>query len=245
MDSTGNNFLNGYPVFRPEIDNFNHVTCTYADIDLFCNFNVNSFFNILMFNIRSLRKNFAQFLAYYSYMFVHFSFILLTEIWLDNDSADTFVLPGFHKFDLCRNNYGGGVRLFVRDGISASVLSDFTLINDFIEILTVKCLVSGVEFIVSLIYHSPTASHVTNNMFVEYFLSLLSQLKTKHLPIIVGGDLNLNLLNPYNLANVHLFINGMFELNLIPAINIPTKVNVEKSSYKVQYNRPVLGFKYN
>ena len=64
-------------------------------------------------------------------------------------------------------------------------------------------------------------------MFVEYLLSLLSQLKTKHLPLIVGGDLNLNLLNPYNLAYIHLFINGMFELNLIPAINIPTKVNVE------------------
>ena len=160
-------------------------------------------------------------------MFVHFSFILLTETWLDNDFADTFALPGFHEFDLCRNNYGGGVRLFVRDGISASVLSDFTLLNDFIEILTLECLVSGVRFIVSLIYHPPTASHVINNMFVEYLLSLLSRLKTKHCPLIVGGDLNLNLLNPYNLGYVHLFINGMFELNLIPAINIPTKVNVE------------------
>ena len=180
-----------------------------------------------MLNVRSLRKNFTQFLAYFSYMFVHFSFILLTEIWLDDDFADTFVLPGFYKFDLCRNNYGGGVRLFVRDGISASVLSDFTLMNDYIEILTVECLVNGVKFIVSLIYHSPTASHVINNMFVEHLLSLLSQLKTKHLPLIVGGDLNLNLLNPYNLGYIHLFINGMFELNLIPAINIPTKVNVE------------------
>ena len=119
-------------------------------------------------------------------MFVHFSFILLTEIWLDNDSADTFVLPGLHKFDLCSNNYGGGVRLFVRDGISASVFSDVTLINDFNEILTVKCVVIGVELIVSLIYHSPTASHVINNMCVEYLLPLLSQLKTKHLPSLLG-----------------------------------------------------------
>ena len=186
MDSAGNNFLNGYPVFRPEIDNFSHVACRYTDVDVFCNYNVNSFFNIIMFNIRSLRKSFAQFLAYFSYMFVLFSYILLTEIWLDNDSADTFVLPGFHKIDLCRNNYGGGDRLFVRDDISASVLSDFTLINDFIEILTVECLVNGVKFIVSLIYHSPTASHVINNMFVEHLSSLLSQLKTKHLPLIVG-----------------------------------------------------------
>ena len=68
MDSTGNNFLNGYPVFRPEIDNFNHVTCTYADIDLFCNFNVNSFFNILMFNIHSLRKRFCPI---FSLLFVY------------------------------------------------------------------------------------------------------------------------------------------------------------------------------
>ena len=138
-----------------------------------------------------------------------------------------FCLHGFYKFDLCRNNYGGGVRLFVRDGIRAAILPEYTLINDLIEILTIECTVKNCKCIVSLVYHPPTASHVINNIFVETLLSLLSRLKTNQLPLIVGGDINLNLLNPYHFGYVNSFITGMFELGLIPAINIPTKVNVE------------------
>ena len=160
-------------------------------------------------------------------MFVYLSFILVTETWLDSNFVDTFNLPDFHKFDLCRNNYGGGVRLYVRDGIQASLLSDFTISNEFIEILTIECLVGCVKCVVLLVYHSPTASHVINNMFVDILLSLLRQLQTKHLPLIIGGDINLNLLNPYNLNYVSSFINDMFELGLIPAVNIPTKVNID------------------
>ena len=152
---------------------------------------------------------------------------MLTETWLDSNFVDTFNLPGFHKFDLCRNNYGGGVRLYVRDGIQAPLLSDFTISNEFIEILTIECLVGSVKYVVLLVYHSPTAPHVVNNMFVDTLLSLLRQFQTKHLPLIIGGDINLNLLNPYDLSYVSPFINGMFELGFIPAINIPMKVNID------------------
>ena len=66
-----------------------------------------------MFNVCSLRKNFSLFLACFSYVFIYFSFILLTDTWLDPDFTDTFNSPGFYKFDFCRNNYGGGVRHFL------------------------------------------------------------------------------------------------------------------------------------
>ena len=219
------NFFFDYPVFQPDIDNYNPIDCRYSDINVFSNYKSSSFFNIFMLDIRSLRKNFSQFLTYFSTVFVYFNFILLTETWLDSDFINSFSLPGFYVFDLCRNKYGGGVRLYIRDGIQASVLSDFTTVNEILEILTLECLVDSVKYVVSLVYHSPTASHVTNNIFVDSLLSLLRQLQTMHLPIIVGGDINLNLLNPYNLGYVNYFINGMFELGLVPAINIPTKVN--------------------
>ena len=119
------------------------------------------------------------------------------------------------------------MRLYVRDGIQASILSDFTMSNKFTEILTIECLVGSVKYVVLLVYHSPTASHVINNMFVDTLLSLLRQLQTKHLPLIICEDINLNLLNPHNLSYVSSFINGMFELGLTPAINIPTKVNID------------------
>ena len=219
--------LDNYPVFTPDLDNFDHVECKYCDPDVFFKYKSHSFLNILMLNVRSLRKNFSLLLAYFSYVFIYFSFILLTETWLDPDFTDNFDLPGFYKFDLCRNNYGGGVRLFIRDGIQASLLSDFTFINDFIEILTLECSITGVKYVISLVYHPPSSCHVTNNMFVDSLLTLLRQLQTKGLPIIVGGDMNLNLLNPYNFGYINSFINGMFELGLVPAINIPTKVNAD------------------
>ena len=219
--------MDNYPVFYPDIENFHHVECNYKDIDVFSSYS--SFLNILLFNVRSIRKNFTQFIAHLSHMFMHFSFILLTETWLDPSFCDSFNLPGFYKFDLCRNSYGGGLRFFIRQGIQATILSDFTLKNDFIEMLTVECLSSDVKYIVMLVYHSPTASHVINNLFVDYLLSSLQQLKAKNLPVVVAGDMNLNLLNPYNFGYINYFINGMFELGLVPAVNIPTKVNEENN----------------
>ena len=64
-------------------------------------------------------------------------------------------------------------------------------------------------------------------MFVDSLLSLLRLLQAKRLPLIVVGDMNLNLLNPYDLSYINSFINGMFELGLVPAINMPTKVNAD------------------
>lgn len=222
--------MDNYPVFYPDIDNFNHIDCRYSDIDVFSRYS--SFLNVLMFNVRSIRKNFSQFLAYFSFIFVHFSFILLTETWLDPDFSDSFNLPGFYKYDLCRNNYGGGVRIFIKQGIEASVMPEYTLGNDFIEVLTVKCIKNSVKYIIMLVYHSPCACHVINNQFVDYLLSSVRQLKTMNLPLIVGGDMNLNLLNPYNFGYINYFIHGMFELGLVPVINIPTKVNNENNVTK-------------
>ena len=116
--------------FSPDIDNYANIDCTYNDINVYSQYMHQSFLNILKFNVRSMRKNFSNFLSYFSCVLIHFSLIFLTEIWLDSDSSDTFNIPGFYKFDLCRNNLGGGLRVFVREGIQVSVLTEFTVLND-------------------------------------------------------------------------------------------------------------------
>ena len=225
MSFQGNNSIDNYPVFSPDIDDMDQIECKYSDTDIFKRYCAS--LNILMFNIRSIRKNFTQFLAYFSYVFIHLSFILLTETWLDSDFSDAYNLPGFYKYDLCRNNYGGGLRLYIRDSIQTSIITDFTFINDFIEVLTIECASNGIKYIILLVYHSPTSCHVVNNMFVETLLALLNRLKVKNMPIIIGGDINLNLLNPHNFRYVNAYINGMYEAGFLPVINIPTKINQE------------------
>ena len=47
-----------------------------------------------------------------------------------------------------------------------------------------------------------------------------------NLPIIIAGDVNLNLLNPNNNGFIDMYINNLFELNMRPLITKPTKVNL-------------------
>ena len=53
------------------------------------------------------------------------------------------------------------------------------------------------------------------------------------LPVIVAGDINLNLLNTDNLFYIDMFINNLFECSLRPFITRPTRVNP---------NSPTTGF---
>ena len=46
-------------------------------------------------------------------------------------------------------------------------------------------------------------------------------------PVIVAGDMNPNLLNPKNLNYIDIYINNLFDLNMMPAFTRPAKVNLD------------------
>ena len=75
------------------------------------------------------------------------------------------------------------------------------------------------------VYHPSTACPQKNYEFVHLFTSYLRDLLNLKLPIIIAGDINLNLLNPENLFYIDMFMNDMFECGLRPLITRPTRVN--------------------
>lgn len=180
-----------------------------------------------MLNIRSCKKNFNQFLAYFCTFLSYFSCIIFTETWLTPERDNVFQIPGFYCHNLYRNNLGGGVKLYIKNGIQSKLLGNFTLLNDLMEVLTVELLFGNQKIVLTSVYHPPTSSHINNNMFIDSFSLHLRHLINLKLPLIVSGDINLNLLNPKKYVYIDTFINNLFEHGMVPLITIPTKVNIE------------------
>ena len=216
-----------YPKFVPDVDNYVPVDCRFYDFNDFLPLVSAISFNVFMLNIRSCKKNFNMFLAYFSQFLAYFSCIILTETWLIAEQDNVFTVPGFYHYNVYRDHRGGGIKIFIKNGIQTKILKDYTLLNEYFEMLSVELLVNCKRVILCAIYHPPTSSHINNNAFVYSFISLLRELSRQKLPLVVCGDFNLNLFNPNGYGFIDNFIHDMFELNLSPAITIPTKINPE------------------
>ena len=180
-----------------------------------------------MFNVRSCKRNFGQFLSCFSNVLTYFTCILLVETWLTKDRDVSYVIPGFYSYDLYRDQFGGGIKLYVKDGVRTRLIDEYTFLNDLFEVLTVEFMFNCKKIICTAIYHPPSSSHANNNAFVLSFTSFLRNVFSHHIPTIVCGDFNMNLLNPNKFTYIESFVNGMFELGLAPLITIPTKINLE------------------
>ena len=217
---------NGFPRYSPDVDAFVHTNCDYRDVnDLTIVLSI--FLSFLVINIRSCKKNFSHFLTHFYNVLSKFTFIALTETWLSLESDNVYCIPGFQQFNLYRDRHGGGIKLYVKDGIQVEVLRDFTVLNHFFEMLTVELTLGCIKYILCTVYHPPTSSHENNIVFADSFKSYIRRLLGVQSHLIVGGDFNINLLNPNNHGYVDYFINSMFEVGLFSYIAIPTKVNLE------------------
>ena len=172
-----------------------------------------------------MSKNFDNFLSNFCNYLSYFSCIILIETWLSCDRDNVFNISGFYCHNLYRDQYGGGIKLYLKSEIKSRILENFSLVNNLLEMLTVEIFFGNKKTVLSLIYHPPTSCHVRNMEFVNLFTSYLKQLIDLKVPLIVGGDINLNLLNPYNFAYIDTYIKNMFELGMNPLVTIPTKVN--------------------
>ena len=215
------------PVFIPDVDGWTQPNCNYVNVDELLLFESCITFSVLMLNIRSCRKNFNQFLANFCNVLSYFSCILLTETWLTPDVDNAFNIPGFYCFNLYRNRFGGGMKMYLKNGIQARLLDDFTFINDLFESLTVEVMLGRNKALLSTLYHPPISSIGSNNAFIESLSNHLRLLVNMKLPLILAGDFNINLLNPNNFIYVNTFVNSMLEFGLTPLITLPTKVNLE------------------
>ena len=221
-----------YPMFNPKLDNYLPIDCKYFDYDFLQCTVPESAFNLLMFNVRSCKKNFYQFLSCFSNILTYFTCIILIETWLTKERDISYSIPGFHSYDVYRDQFGGGIKMYVKDDVRARVIEEYTFLNNLFEVLTLELISNGKKIICSAAYHPPSSSHINNNDFVFSYTSFLRSVLGHHIPAVICGDFNMNLFNPNKYVYIDSFINGMFELGLIPLVTIPTKINPENQITK-------------
>ena len=220
------NDFTDFPVFTLDVDDWTPPNCRYADVENITDAVYITSFGILMINIRSCKKNFNSFMAHFNNILAFFSCIIFTETWLTSDLDNIYHIPGFYSCNLYRDHYGGGIKLYIRNGIKSRLLKDYTFINDLFEMLSVELLFGDRKAILTAIYHPPTPFIARNYAFIDSLVSYIRYFMQLNIPVIVAGDFNVNLLNPNNFVYVDSFIMNMLELGLWPIINIPTKYNL-------------------
>ena len=214
-----------FPTLNIDLGEVNLPHCRYLDIVNLPNYDWSNKFSVLICNIRSCRKKFLDFTCYFNNVIFNYSCIILVETWLTSEYDDVFTLRGFKSFNVYRNNYGGGIRLYARDGLTVTVLHPYTFVNSVFERLCVEVTSVDNKYILCCVYHPPTSNHELNYDFIEQLYQNLVNIRELGVPIVLGGDMNLNLFNPLKLNYIARFIDCLLELGLLPLINIPTKFN--------------------
>ena len=120
--------------------NYDCNSCKYFSIDEFHN-NVkteNDELSIFNFNIRSFFKNFDELSIILSHFDVSFDIIILTETWLNENTAQLCNINGYKSYHTYRTSReGGGVSIFFKHNINSEDL-DINIIDDNMECVGIK-----------------------------------------------------------------------------------------------------------
>lgn len=138
-----------------------------------------------------------------------FDVAMLTETWFESTS-DVFTIPQYKSYYMNRvGKRGGGVCMMISNEIQCELLPDYSSVTPDYEIVTVK---SG-SHIVSACYRPPGGDDFKFNCLLDSFLEFVN---SHNYQVILGGDLNINLLSEHNprnelvtILNLHLCHNAI------------------------------------
>ena len=176
-------------------------------------------FSVAHLNIRSLPANLSAFMSYVDNLDHCFSVIGLSETWLNQSNVSAYSIPGYNHVAQTRcAGRGGGISLFVAEKIVYSEMTDYCMVNDYIESLFVKITNNGMVFVIGLIYRPPNSNIV---QFTETLNNILGEVS--HMPCYIMGDYNIDLLKHELHPPTEKFLEAMYSNSLLPMILKPTR----------------------
>ena len=182
----------------------------------------NSFRNIFLFqNIRSMNENFEMFCETLAKLILPFVSVFgLCETRLTDGVERLFNLPGYSLFS---NNYqsnAGGVAIFVKNELNASLLEDLCVSNYDIETIFVEIeSLNNKKELYGVVYRRPDGNFES---FISKFEAILNKINNPNCNI--AGDFNLNLLNYEFNQNVQDYVDLMLCKGFLPCIDRPTRI---------------------
>lgn len=210
------------------LNNINTNCCYYTDQQYNININYEHGISIIHINSRSLFANFQNIKEYLGQFKKPFSIIAISETWINTNRGSDFSLHGygFHHISRERGN-GGGVALFVDEGLTYKVLECMSMvIDDVMECITIEISMERIKnMIVSCVYRKPGSS-------IDIFMSNMERLFTTTTQKVnyVCGDFNIDLLNPKGHKLTNDFLELMYSMSLYPTITKPSRITTHSAS---------------
>ena len=145
--------------------------------------------------------------------------IVLTETWLDESTCEyaTISYVGFHTYRTGRR--GGGVSVFVREGLGGRLMEAASLVSDIMESCSVQVTYNNIVFTVIGVYRPP-AEFVRH--FVDHINSFLHDEFSNCESMYIAGDFNVDLIN-VDCNAVEYLVNSLRQLHFVQTITKPTR----------------------
>ena len=164
-------------------------------------------------------------MAYLATLKHEFKIMAMTETYFKDMTIDTFSVNGYqHIYDYRNARTGGGVPLFIKNGIEYVKSDDLSVFNNdieslFIEVTNMKSS-SGRAIVVGVICR-PQDQDI--NEFSITMSTILDKLKSEKKSTYLSSDYNINLLNTDKHVPTAEFLDTMFSYFMYPFINRPTR----------------------
>ena len=219
IDPDNNDFMENFINFESyNLDNFEKS----------CIDRSNSF-NILHHNSRSISREGR--LEDYDIMLDSiknpFHVLAFTETWLNNGNVNQIEFEGYEAFHCLRQDsndpqskdIGGGISVFIREGIKYKIHHNMNVSLSHTETLFVEVNFDNKKYLIGIIYRVPN-TNLEN--FLDTINSLIEPVRGDF-ELVLMGDFNVCLLRDNNYSSR--LTNCMMSNNLIPTILEPTRVS--------------------
>lgn len=173
--------------------------------------------SVINLNIRSINKNYDEFLLLLEAVSVDFDVIILTETWQIQPDLGKYELDKYKIYYNFGNiNQNDGVIIYVRDGIEQSV--DVIKLNSGISFLRLECKLNSVKYGITAVYRSPSLNAD------EFLGDLRMALQGLDQQVeVFAGDINIDLLDSDSIITTE-YLNLLNEFGYTIHLQEPTRV---------------------
>jgi endonuclease/exonuclease/phosphatase family metal-dependent hydrolase len=208
----------------------NNFKCSYLDpIETCAYLNNDNRVSIMSINIQSISAKFnelKELIDIFDSKNCTPDIILLQEIW-NIPNANMFLLDNYHPLIYkCRSHSrGGGVGIYVKNIYKVSLNPHSIFWERIFETVIVDVSINGKQFVIGSLYrcitHPTLSARDQFSEFSELFANLVNNLSSHEL--ILGGDLNLDVLKINTCPLVTSYIDMLFANGFIQSITKPTR----------------------
>lgn len=178
-----------------------------------------SFLNIIHFNIRSINKNFNQFLVLLqAFKLIFYDIIVLSETWQLGED-DKYDIDGYTMhYNGANVNQNDGVIIYIRSEINANI-ENIKLTKSGVTFSKVCFKLNNINYGVTCAYR-PFETKV--ELFLEDFEQYLSNNLENQIELLIG-DMNIDIIKK-NEQNVNLYLSTLNLYGFQSTINGPTHI---------------------